>query len=107
MHWTRLSIVTFAGLAVAGIAVAQQLIQPQTGTVGSIEQWAPGARVVKVDGQTYRLSRSVQVLDNRAALKPLNAVRAGARVQLLMTGEDVSHVILDPGPNPVMDQPQR
>jgi hypothetical protein len=107
MHLTRLGIVTVAGLVIAGIACAQQLIRPQAGVVGSIEQWAPGARVVKVDGQTYRLSPSVQVLDNRAALKPLSAVRPGTKVQLLIAGGDVSHVIIDPGLNPVMDQPQR
>lgn len=107
MRFFTLGILGSVWLAWSIAAGAAQPLEPQAEIRGAVQQWAPGARVVKVDGKTYALSSSVQVLNSRAVLQPLGAVRPGMRVQLLMAGEEVSHVVLNPGPGYPMDQPQR
>jgi hypothetical protein len=87
--------------------VHAQFIEAPKEIRGSVEQWAPGARVIKVGGETYTLSKEVQLMDSNTALIKNNAVRPGGKVLLLISQGEVSHVVVNPGVGPVMDQPQR
>ena len=86
---------------------AQQLLAPATEVRGKVEQWAPGANVIKVDGKTYPLAKGVQVLNQRAGLLANGAVRSGGAVLLQIANGEVTHVVVNPGKEPVMDQPQK
>lgn len=99
-------ILALVTASVFGSAHAQQ-IEPPREVRGSVEQWAPGARVIKVGGETYTLSKEVQVMDSNTALLKHNAVRPGGKVLLMIWQGEVSHVVVNPGTGPVMDQPQR
>ena len=93
--------------SVAGGVQAQQLLGSPSEIRGKVEQWAPAARVIKVDGRTYSLSKNVQVLNQRAAKLASDAVRPGGAVLLMLVGNEVTNVVVNPGKTPVMDQPKR
>ena len=88
-------------------AQAQSTAAVTTEVRGTVQQWAPGASVVQVGGQTYSLAKDVQVIDRNAALVTNNAVRSGLPVQLLMFQGVVTHVVVNPGTGTTMDMPQR
>ena len=73
---------------------------------GAVQSWAPGARVVQVNGKTYTLNKDVQVIDKNATLLKHSAVRPGLSVQLLMFQGMVTHVVVNPDLNNAMDLPQ-
>ncbi|GAA6140725.1 hypothetical protein [Hydrogenophaga sp. 5NK40-0174] len=84
--------------------VAQQPLSPESEIRGRVEQWAPGVGQVKVNGQTYRMSKSVQVIDKKAAPLPRHAVRAGSRVSIVVSDNVVTHVVVNPGEEPTLDE---
>ena len=86
---------------------AQQPVELPAEVRGKVEQWAPSARVIKVDGRTYSLSKDMQVIDAKAALLSSGAVRSGGRVLLMISQGSVTHVVVNPGSGSVMDLPQQ
>lgn len=76
-------------------------------TWGAVQQWAPGANVIKVDGVTYRTGQDFQVLDRKGRKLPLRSVRLGTKVMVLSVDGVALQVIVDPGPNMPFDQPLR
>lgn len=101
-----ISVLLFTAALALSTAHAQPIEAPRE-IRGSVEQWAPSARVIKVGGETFTLSKEVQVIDSGTALLKNNAVRPGGMVMLLISDGEVSHVVVNPGVGPVMDQPQR
>lgn len=93
--------------SMAGGVHAQPLDVSTTEVRGTVEQWAPGASVIKVGGVTYTLSKEVQVMDANTALLSSNAVRSGGSVLLLFSQGVVTHVVVKPGSEAVMDQPKK
>ncbi len=96
-----------AGIALSLLAVqsgfAQQPLGPETEIRGRVEQWAPGSSRIKVDGHAYRMSKGVQVIDKRAKVLPLHAVRAGSLVGVVISDDVVTHVVVNPGEEPTLD----
>jgi len=79
----------------------------ETQTVGVVQQWAPGAGTIKVDGVTFQTTKDLQVLDRRGRKLPAHGVRAGTKVMVLSVGGQAVHVVVNPGQESPFDQPQR
>lgn len=95
----------FLLVASGWLAAAIPLKEAQT--VGVVQQWAPGARTIKVDGVTFQTAKDFQVLDRQGRKLPGQSVRAGTRVLVLSVDGQAMHVIVNPGQKSPFDQPQR
>lgn len=96
-----ISMLCFSGW----LAAATPLKESQT--VGVVQQWAPGARTIKVDGVVFQIGKDFQVLDRRGRKLSSQAVRPGARVMVLSVDSRALQVIVDPASAHPFDQPQR
>jgi len=79
----------------------------ETHTVGAVQQWAPSARTIRVDGVTFQTGSDFQVLDRRGRKLSLQSVRPGIKVMVISIEGTALQVIVDPGSEHPFDQPQR
>ncbi|MBA4263894.1 MAG: hypothetical protein C0453_02335 [Comamonadaceae bacterium] len=98
-------------MGVAALLMSSSGVMAQTDAQGQdtevrgiVQLWAPAAQRIEVDGRTYRLARDVQVVDRETRLLKPHQVRSGVPVMLLVTeSQDVSHVVVNPGPSSPFD----
>ena len=94
-------------LLVSSSWIGATVPQKETQTVGVVQQWAPTAGTIKVDGVTFQTVKDLQVLDRRGRGLPANSVRAGMKVMVLSVGGHAVHVVVNPGHESPLDRPQR
>lgn len=63
--------------------------------------------IVVVSGKTYQLSRTIRVVDKDVKVQPMSAIRPGSPVLLVLTGNAVDYLMLNPGPDNFMEGPSR
>ncbi|MEZ5665164.1 MAG: hypothetical protein R3E94_16775 [Burkholderiaceae bacterium] len=79
----------------------------ETQALGPVQQWAPGAGIIKVAGVTYRISSDFQVMDRKGRKLSVQDVRPGAKVMVVSVAGRAMHVIVDPGNEAPLDVPQK
>ncbi len=93
-------------VAMSGWAsAATPLVEVQT--VGVVQQWAPGARAIRVDGVSFQTAADFQVLDNKGRKLSIQSVRPGMRVMVLSVEGRAMQVVVEPGRESAVDKPQR
>jgi hypothetical protein len=76
-------------------------------TTGVVQQWAPSARTIKVEGSTFQTGIDFQVLDRRGRKISPQTVRPGTRVMVLSIEGVALQVIVDPADDLPFDLPQQ
>lgn len=74
---------------------------------GVIERVDQPQGIVVVSGKPYQLSRTVRVVDKDVQVQPMSAIRPGLPVLLVLTGNAVDYLMLNPGPGDFMEGPSR
>lgn len=74
---------------------------------GVIERVDQPQGIVVVSGKPYQLSRTVRVVDKDVKNQPMSAIRPGSPVLLVLSGNAVDYLMLNPGPGDFMEGPSR
>jgi hypothetical protein len=74
-------------------------------TWGTVQQWAPGANTIKVEGVSFRTGEDFQVVDRRGRKLSPRTIRLGTKVMVLSVDGLALQVIVEPDARLPFDQP--
>ncbi len=86
-------------------AIAWSNEGPEQDLRTTIEQWSVGGQTLRASGKTYVVAPDVQILDRNARFVSALQLKPGVPVLLTLSGNAVTHVIVNPGPSNPFERP--